>query len=166
MDPFSEQGLAAPSLQHGCSTVDDSTGWTEVAQKKRKTKVDKELIVLDLSDSSNKESSMDQGSPPFHDKNNRFGILDDDSTPEHEEESQYDTVSYGKNPNKKIKLTKNKKNTGNDADFETACQESLQDYTSTDMKMETYFKFENGMITKLKSRQDRSGHPLGRSQTR
>ena len=92
MDPFSEQGFAAPSLQHGCSTVDNSTGWTEVAQKRRKTTVDKGMIFLDLSDINNKENSMDQGSPPFHDKNSRFVILDDVSTPEHEEESQYDTV--------------------------------------------------------------------------
>ena len=141
MDPFSEQGLAAPSLQHCPSTVDDSTGWTEVAQEKKRTKVDKGLIVLDLSDSSNKESSMDQGFPPFHDKNIRFGILDDDSTPEHEEESQYDTVPYSENPSKNMKLTKNKKITGDDADFEAACQKSLQGSINTDMKMETYLKF-------------------------
>ena len=81
MDPNSEQGLAAPSLQHGCSTVDVCDDWIEVSGKK-KHKIDKVLSDSFHVDDSNKTDKTDQGSPPFHDKNNIFGILDDNSDPD------------------------------------------------------------------------------------
>ena len=151
MDPNNEQGQAAPSLQHGCSTVDVCDDWVEVSGKK-KHKIEKVLSDSFYVDDSNKTGKMDQGSPPFHDKNNIFGIFDDDSDPE----SVQDTLLGRENrephkdkPKKKIKLEKIKMSTDDeDDDFDTGCQESIDQYIKQEMRTETFFKFENGMITR------------------
>ena len=74
MDPISEQGLADPSLHHGCST--DSTGdWTMIGKKnnlnKNKNKnfnndnthVQRDEQVPDKMD-GNDTIDMNKGSPP------------------------------------------------------------------------------------------------------
>ena len=70
MDPFSEQGLAAPSLYHGCST-DSKSDWTEVGKKKNSTGNDKITSTdnLDAPDDDTTENSEPKkmegtGSPP------------------------------------------------------------------------------------------------------
>ena len=152
MDPNSEQGLATPSLQHGCSTVDVCDDWIEVSGKK-KHKIDKVLSDSFHVDDSNKTDKMDQGSPPFYDKNNIFGILDDDSDPDSGQDillNREHKEPHDNKPKKKIKLEKNKMSTDDeDDDFDTACQESTNQYIKQEMRTETFFKFENGMITRL-----------------
>ena len=126
--------------------------WIEVSCKKKR-KIEKVLSDSLHVDDSHKTDKIDQGSPPFHDKNNIFGILDDDSEPD----SAQDTLPNSKDREpfedklkKKIKLENNKKSSEDeDDDFETACQESIDQYIKQDMRTETYYKFENSMITRL-----------------
>ena len=83
MDPFSEQGLAAPSLYHGCST-DSKSDWTVVGKKNKPVttegKNSTEEIIAPCDEEDKKMES--KGSPPFKDEKNPFGHLHDDEDDE------------------------------------------------------------------------------------
>ena len=79
--------------------------------------------------------------------------MDDDSDPDSVQDTllnKENRESHEEKPKKKIKLEKNKMSTDDeDDDFDTACQESIDQYIKQDRRTETYFKFENGMIIRL-----------------
>ena len=67
---------------------------------------------------------------------------------------------YGEKPSKKIMSAKNKMTTNDDDDFDTAYQESIEQYNKEEMKTESYF-----LDIKNKSKlhctdQENSGGPM------
>ena len=95
MDPFSEQGLAAPSLYHGCST--DSNGdWTVVGKNNKPAKVEGKTGTVKSDAPCDEDSNKkfeNQGSPPYKDSKNPFGYLHDD-----EDEQDPDEVTKNTKP--------------------------------------------------------------------
>ena len=92
MDPFSEQGLAAPSLYHGCST-DSNSDWNVVGKNDKPVKSTNDTPTEETnvpreenSDKKNPKMMEGTGFPPYCDDENPFGQLHDDADEENPDE--------------------------------------------------------------------------------
>ena len=138
MDPASEQGLATPSLHHGCSTVDSESGWTIVKNNKKnyKNKVSTSAPVqrtskseIDSSGKMNETESTKKGSPPYKDKNNMFAELqdnteaDDDDSTNTKSTVKMDTLKNNNHAQIEPPKKKMKKEEPAEEDFFDVCDE-------------------------------------------
>ena len=157
MDPTGDIGLATPSLEHGCSTVDDEGGWIKVENNKRRLikQEDEELDVASPDDQV--KTTSDMGYPPKHNMTNSFEVLSDfetnDADEEHEEQDKKPAaVEQAEKPKKKLKTSSTKLKEDEHADFMDACDKARMQYIEDQVKEQvchTYFKFENGTIMKI-----------------
>ena len=119
MDPISEQGLADPSLHHGCST--DSTGdWTVIGKKNKNKKNQEKHDNNDTYVQRDEEvpTKMDitdtivtnKGSPPYEDKENPFSYLHDDEDNSETMNEENNIKEQELPPPKKLKTDKSEEN--------------------------------------------------------
>jgi len=138
MDPVSEQGLATPSLHHGCSTVDSESGWITVKSRKKNDKNETSTTAPvertrntqdDSPDKMNDTKMTEKGYPPYEDKNNMFADLFDEN--EDDEDTTLNTVSSNKMiendddnyPQEQPPQKKMKKEEPGEEDFFEVCDE-------------------------------------------
>ena len=107
MNPTDDSGLATPSLQHGCSTVDDDGDWIKVVYniiKPIKLEDDKQKTATSGQET---KATDDMGYPPNHTKNkNMYELLSDfevDDCEEEEPDEKLVAVKTTNNKNKRIK---------------------------------------------------------------
>ena len=110
MDPVSEQGLAAPSLYHGCST-DSNSDWNVVGKNNKPVKSTNDITTEETnvpreenSDKKNPKMMKGTGSPPYRDDENPFGQLHDDADEENPDEETEEKDMKVPPPRKKMKI--------------------------------------------------------------